>query len=177
MLVGESLEEFQRFKSALYEEIRPNGPIEEMLASEIAESSWQIFRLTRFKSHIIDSRRSQALESLLYSGLQVLDEKKARNLARRYHTDPEAKKEVLLIFEKFNLEEGAIEAEAIRHSLDDLEKADKILCLAVARRNNALRQIREYREAVAERWDSASKRLIEKHPDRWLAKPSAPKEV
>jgi hypothetical protein len=90
-----------------------------------------------------------------------MDDDDAAKLSDRFFSDDSARKEVLQILQKFNLDEGAIEAEAIRQVLDELETADKMLLLAETRRERTLRLVAEYPEKLALRCKHASELVLE----------------
>jgi hypothetical protein len=100
--------------------------------------------LRRCKVVIINSAFRRALKNLLEQFLgqanedafEVADEAEA--LAQAWFTDKEAKKQVSEILARFNLDESAIEAEAIRRSSSDLELLDRMLTSLESRRNKAL---------------------------------------
>jgi hypothetical protein len=98
-------------------------------------------------------------------------------LADRFFTDPAAKKEVLQILNRYQLEESAIEAEALRECLEDLERLDKMEALLEMRRNRTLRIIRESRDALAQRAKESSERILERKPSRWLEDSSTKKSA
>jgi hypothetical protein len=65
-------------------------------------------------------------------------EDKAQALAQSWFTDQEAKKQVSETLSRFDLDESAIEAEAIRRSSSDFELLDRMLTSLESRRNKAL---------------------------------------
>jgi hypothetical protein len=91
------------------------------------------------------------------------DHEQIDELANRWFSDTDAREEISELLKQFGLDETAIEAEAIRTSSADLETIDRMLTLAEARRNRALRSIAEYREDFAERLERHSDKLIEQH--------------
>jgi hypothetical protein len=74
----------------------------------------------------------------------------AKDLAYAWFTDKEAKKQVLEILSGFDLDESAIEAEAIRRSSSDLELLDRMLTSLESRRNKALGCVAEYRASLGQ---------------------------
>jgi hypothetical protein len=82
-------------------------------------------------------------------------------LATAWFTDPEAKCIVSKILRQFQLDESAIEAEAIKRCLPDLEVPDKMLCTLEGRLNKTLRCIAEYRESLALKLRESADRIIE----------------
>jgi hypothetical protein len=73
--------------------------------------------------------------------------KSAENLSRRWLTDPKAKQEVAELLSRFNLDDYAVEAKAMR-SLE-LESYERMLTWLEPRRNKVLVSIAHYRAAVA----------------------------
>jgi len=85
----------------------------------------------------------------------------SQELAFAWFTDPKAKEDVAEILGRFQLDETAIEAEAIKSLAPELEVLDRMLMTLEARRNRALRGITEYRESFAKRVQEGSARIIE----------------
>jgi hypothetical protein len=85
----------------------------------------------------------------------------AKDLAHAWFTDKEAKKQVLEILSGFELDESAIEAEAIRRSSSDLELLDRMLTSLESRRNKALGCVAEYRASLAHQLRESADRIID----------------
>jgi hypothetical protein len=131
-----------------------------VLVSNITAAIWEMVRYRWFKPSIISVMRRTALSSLLAYRLQIMESDDAERLSERFFSDDSARKEVLQILQKFDLDERAIEAEAMRLVLDELEKADKMLVTAERRHVGDWRLIGEYRDALAARCKQASE-LVE----------------
>lgn len=167
VLNSESVEEFDAVHEALEREIKPRGPIERMYVSDISAILWEILRLRRSKTAIINAGYRAALECLLVQFMRgptqaeydVRD--KAQTLAFRWFTDQEAKNQVKELLDQFGLDESAIEAEAIRRSTQDLESLDRLLTSLESRRNKALLCVGEYREWFARRLRENADKIIE----------------
>ncbi len=167
LLITESGDEFVCVSEALDRELKPRGIIEQIYVADIAQLTWEILRLWRCKAGIINSAFRSALEELLTQLMrepggwahQVKDE--AEELARAWFSDPAAKKHVLELLSEFELDESAIEAEAIRSSAADLERLDRLLASLESRRNKALRCIEDYRGGFARQLRESSDRIID----------------
>jgi len=83
-------------------------------------------------------------------------EGEAEALAQAWFTDQEAKKQVSEILAGFDLDESAIEAEAIRRSSSELELLDRMLNSLESRRDVA-----EYRASLAHQLRESSDRIID----------------
>ena len=166
LLITESADEFDAVRDAFEREIKPRGIIERMYVHDICSIVWEILRLRRCKAVIINAAFSSALEDLLVRlrppGQQDFEAgDPARRLAHAWFTDKAAKKQVLEILGRFDLDESAIEAEAIRRSSADLELLDRMLTSLESRRNKALGCVAEYRASLAHQLRQSADRVID----------------
>jgi hypothetical protein len=167
LLITESADEFEALRDAFEREIKPRGIIEQMYVHDICSIVWEILRLRRCKAVIINSAFRGALENLLVQLLrqpgqyehQIRDE--AQDLAHAWFTDKEAKKETSEILSRFELDESAIEAEAIRRSSSELELLDRMLTSLESRRDKALGCVAEYRASLAQQLRASADRIID----------------
>jgi hypothetical protein len=167
LLITESADEFDALRDAFKQEIKPRGIIEQMYVHDISSIVWEILRLRRCKVVIINSAFRSALEHLLpqllrqpgQHGYDVEDE--AQTLAHAWFTDQEAKKQVSEILSRFDLDESAIEAEAIRRSSSDLELLDRMLTSLESRRNKAFGCVAEYRVSLGQQLRDSADRVID----------------
>ena len=115
----------------LYRELAPRDTIEKMYVVEIANLAWELLRLWRCRTVVINAAFHDAVDALLYRFTEREEDHRARDetlkkLALAWFTDEKAKAQVTEILRNFNLDERAIEAEAIRESTDALEKLEEI---------------------------------------------------
>jgi len=166
LLITESADEFDALRDAFEQEIKPRGIIEQMYAHDICAIVWEILRLRRCKVVIINSTFRSALENLLVQlrepGQQDFDARgPARELAHAWFTDKEAQKQVSETLTRFDLDESAIEAEAIRRSSSDLELLDRMLTSLESRRDKALGCVAQYRASLAHQLRESADRIID----------------
>src|SRR5262245_10930042 len=167
LLITESADEFDALHDAFEREIKPQGIIEQMYVHDISSIVWEILRLRRCKVIIINSAFRTALQNLLkqllrqpgQSEYDVEDEADA--LAEAWFTDREAKKQVTEILSRFELDESAIEAEAIRSLSSDLELLDRMLTSLESRRNKALGCVAEYRASLGQQLRESADRIVD----------------
>jgi hypothetical protein len=164
----ESREDFDQVRNTLEQEIRPQGIIEQMYVDDMAYIVWDIRRLRRCKDTIINVAFRTGLERVFdwlfmrtgetefFNGDEEIED-----LALRWFTDPKAKKEVSELLGKFQLDESAIEAEAIRESSRDLEQLDRMLRSLEARRDRALALVVEYRVNLAHQLRESAERMTQ----------------
>jgi hypothetical protein len=165
LLITESADEFDALRDAFEQEIKPRGIIEHMYVHDISSIVWEILRLRRCKVIIINSAFRSALQDLLRQLLrqpgQYYVEDEAQALAHAWFADQEAKKQVSELLSRFDLDESAIEAEAIRRSSADLELLDRMLTSLESRRNKALGCVAEYRASLAHQLRESADRIID----------------
>jgi hypothetical protein len=167
LLITESADEFDALRDAFEREIKPRGIIEQMYVHDISSIVWEILRLRRCKVVIINSVFRSALEHLLVQLLRQPGEYEfqlqdgAQTLAHAWFTDQEAKKQVSELLSRFELDESAIEAQAIRRSSSDLELLDRMLTSLESRRNKALGCVAEYRASLAQQLRDSADRIID----------------
>ena len=166
LLITESADEFDALRDAFEQEIKPQGIVEQMYVHDICSIVWEILRLRRCKVVIINVAFSSELKHLLaqllgLSQLRFDAEHKAQALANGWFTDQEVKKQVLETLSRFDLDESAIEAEAIRRSSSDLELLDGMLTSLESRRNKALGCVAEYRASLAHQLRESADRIID----------------
>ena len=170
LLSSESADEFEALVAALRQEIEPRGIVEHMYVSETASIVSEILRFRRCKAAIINAAYCAALKNLLSRELNV-DYQTAEELAQGWFTDEASKKQVAEILRQRQLDDSAIEAEAIRSLASELEMLDRMLTSLEGRRNRTIRFIAEYRESFAKKVRDGSDRLIEADSAFWLDNP------
>ncbi len=144
----------------LKREIRPQGAIEIIYFEDLTHLVWEILRLRRSKAAIIKLKLRDAFIRVIN---QVYEFDDVEGLANDWFVDADVKKQVSEILEKYQLDEFVVEAEAIKSSLDELEKIEKLMIVYESRRDKALRFIGEYRCTFAEQLRQSSQRMIEVH--------------
>jgi hypothetical protein len=167
LLITESKDEFDLLRDTLNQEVKPRGIIEQMYVEDIAYLVWEILRLRRSKAAIINLAFRDALTEVVTQLLRNPGERKyqlkdhSEKLAREWFSDPDVKKQIAGLLREFDLDETAIEAEAFRKSADDLERIDRLMASAEARRDKALVCIAQYRGDFGALLRESSDRLVD----------------
>jgi hypothetical protein len=153
LLSFESQRDYRRLEEAIRDEISPQDLLEEMWTSEIVEGEWEIMRLRRYKSQIVNLARLKSLRNLLPSIMPDAGDREIGDLARRWFTNKTIRKQVNTQLRSIDLDESAIDVEAYRSSIDDLTSIDRRLMELVHRRDKIFRQIEDRRAGLAVRLD------------------------
>lgn len=175
LLITESAEEFAALLSALQQEIKPRGMIEHIYVDDLAAIVWEIQRLRRCKTGIVNNAFRAALQSLLKQLLvtpnlleRVEGEAEAVELSDGWFVSQKAKKRVQAILRQFDLDETAIEAEAVRLSWSDLELIDKMQMSLRSRLDKALRSVADYRDGLARKMRQSADRMLENNASLYI---------
>jgi hypothetical protein len=170
LLRTESEEDFGKLFDELKRDIEPATFVELTYVFEVAQIIWDIMRYRRDKAGIINNTFRKALVNLLQqilpppgAGSNLLSlqlRSKAQQLASEWFSSQESKDRVSGLLEEAELDLRAVEAEALRLSLDDMERVDRLLTAAEASRDKALRSIAWYRESFARKLRQSSERIL-----------------
>jgi hypothetical protein len=167
LLITESANEFDAVRDAFEQEIKPRGIVEHMYVDDISSIVWEILRLRRCKVLIINAAFRSALDHLVAQLLRRPGEYEyevrgeAQALAQAWFTDKAAKKQVSELLSRFEIDETAIEAEAMRASSSDLVLLDRMLTSLESRRDKALCCVAQYRASLAHQLRESSDRIID----------------
>jgi hypothetical protein len=168
LLITESVDEFASLRKGLKNEIKPEGVIEQMYVDDFATLIWEILRLRRYKTIMIDNHRRDALRGILVQLLcdddydqpydKMLD---AKDLACSWFDSKKAQARAAKLLRKFQMDEAAIEAEAFESCFENIERLDRMLTALEFRRDKALRCIAEYRQILSKQLRQAADRILD----------------
>ena len=170
LLRTESEEDFEKLFDELKRDVQPATFVELMYVSDIANRTWDIIRHRRNKAGIINNAFRTALANILrpillppgaaYDTYILETDLTARKLAYDWFFSQESKDRVSALLEEAELDMGAAEAEALRLSLDHIERVDRLLTAAEASRDKALRSIAWCRESFTNKLQQSSERIL-----------------
>jgi hypothetical protein len=170
VLRTEAPAQFDAMCEALNREIEPRGIIEEMYVNDIACASWEISRLRRCKTALLNAVSRVAF---VHFAARIYDPgrfatsetwKAAEHLAINWFDSEGAPKGIEVHGGRViggETIQAIIETEAIRRSFHDLGVVDKMLLALEARRDKALVVISHYRTSFARRLRENTDRIIE----------------
>jgi hypothetical protein len=129
-------------------DVAPADFVEEIWVRNIADLVWDSVRLRRLKSQLLQAAAHQGLERLLAS---IIDWMRAGPLARKWALgDEEAMGEVERLLGRAGLTFDAVMAQTLAARVDDVERIDRMVIVAEARRDAVLREIRSRRLAFGQ---------------------------
>jgi hypothetical protein len=168
LLSAESADEFASLRKAFKDEIQPEGPIENMYLDDFAELIFEIRRLRRYMTAIVNCSRLAALQGLLQQLLDsrefefpYLHEQTAEELARGWFEKEKAKNQVAKLLRKYQMDEEAIDAEAFRQCSEEVERIERILTALEFRRDKALHCVADYRRILSKRLQRTADQILD----------------
>jgi hypothetical protein len=160
--------EFDRLRETFIGDVAPRGAMEEMYVSDMASIVWEMLRLRRCRAVAVNTAFRDAVATVAermmdYSGEPATAgrRQKALDLARRWFNDGHAKHEVLTLLGRYDLDETAIEAEAMRLSRYYLDEIEKRQAALEARRDKAISCIAACRANFAREVRASAKRIVD----------------
>ena len=140
--------------------VAPKDFLEELWVRDVVDLSWEVFRLRRMKANVVTAATHKALAGVLapivdkncdYEIISVLDERPSQRLASGwYRRDEEVVREVEGLLRTAGLSMDVVAAVALTTSLGDIERVDRMVMTAEARRNAVLREVARHRAASAQ---------------------------
>ena len=144
LLPGENEAQYTSLAARIVAGARPRDAIEELLARDVIDLSWEILRLRRLKTGVLKASMyegvAKVMEGLGYE--EIMESAKAWAAG-----DKRAKEEVTRALAKANLSMDEVTATTFELNLETFERIERLLSGAEVRRNNALREIDRHRSA------------------------------
>jgi hypothetical protein len=138
----------------------PRDAIEDFLIRDVIDLTWEVLRLRRIKAGILKASMGRGVHSVLNDvGSPIYD---SGPLSESWAAgDERARKKVDTILAKAGLTLDEVTAKTLESKIDVLERIDRMLASAEARRNNSLREIDRHRDAIG----AAVRRAIDEVED------------
>ena len=131
---------------------QPKDAIEEFLTRDVVDLTWEVFRSRRMKAAFLRASASEGVIRILSTtgnDQDSFDVLEGPDFAQKWASgDASARVEFTKILKKAELTMDEVMAETFANKIDFLERLDRMLASAEARRNNALREIDRHREVL-----------------------------
>jgi len=147
LLKGEDARALRKLSEHINRAVKPADALEEIWVADVVHLQWELQRLHECKAQLIRAKMDEGFSELLASICgPVQADMLLRN--RRLGLD-NAEVEIQKMFTARDLSTTSINAQTIALYIDDLERLDRMIASAEARRNNALREVHFHREVLA----------------------------
>jgi hypothetical protein len=129
-------------------DVAPKDFVEEIWARNVVDLVWESIRLRHLKSQLL---RAAAHEGLARVLTPLLDWASADQLSRQWaRGEEEATAEAERLLGRAGLTIDAVMAQTLAARIDDVERIDRMVTIAEARRDAVLREIRSRRAAFGQ---------------------------
>lgn len=160
VLRSESMQSYDEIMTRLMEGFAPRNFIQQIYIKELADCTWEMARYTRHKTLTMEARFQQRLE---FQAQRQTAAAQSNGQAREAATTPDdvldgLVKEIDDMLLKPAAEIGHVRA--LEVVLVKLERINKLLNAARARRNNILEQIEAYKAGLGQRLRRISDKII-----------------
>ena len=157
LVLGESEADYDELLSKVTAAGKPTDAIEALWIKDMVDLVWESQRLRRLKASLLMKAGQQALTNLLaktkdagqVNGVRVFS---VPELITAYAAgEAAAVAEVETILRRRGLDIDSLMAQALAEKLDDIERIDRLIAGADARRNRALSELERRRDSFARR--------------------------
>ena len=151
---GENRQSYDDLYGHFQSAIVPADAIEEIFTCDVADATWDILRIRRFKAKLMDARASQGIRRLLKN---LVDPADVDNLVDGWiNRKVLAVKRVNKHFAKAGFNHETVLAETLAANFQEIDNLDQSLMQKEAQRNAVYREIERHREALARRLREAA---------------------
>ena len=147
LIEGETTAEYDELLARVSATVNPADILEDIWVRDVVDLTWETWRYRRLKPALMEITAHKALSAVLEPRMGW-DERQAL-VADWTARAPEAIKSVDAILESLGLTMHSVMAQSLSIKLDDIERIDRMIALAEARRNAALREIEAHRENLS----------------------------
>jgi hypothetical protein len=153
VLSTENQIDYYRLLKRVSDLMNPSEWIERLLVKDYVDITWELLRLGRAKTEIINMSSSEALREILKSIIvdQALEDEVGEpdQLAIGWPSDPEKRQNILEILARHSLNEGSITAYAITLRSAEIQCLNTMIAAAESRRRAIVRDIEHYRKGFS----------------------------
>jgi len=149
LLEGEDPAAYDQLLGRISGAVKPSDIFEEIWVQDIVDLVWEVVRLRRLSASLMTATAHRAVETILEPFIS--DYSKREDLAQAWGTrDKEAVKEVENLLAAAGMSIDVVMAQTLSINLDDIERIDRMIATAEARRSLIMREIERHRAIWAQ---------------------------
>jgi hypothetical protein len=149
ILPTEDLEAYNHLHDRVRSAVAPGDVIEELWIRDVVDLMWETLRLRRLKAKLIMACAHEGLRHALDS--LANEDEMDRLISNWIDRKPQAVKRVDQLLARAGYDGEVVYAYTLAIRLDDLERIDRVIMQADARRNAVIREVDRHRDALAQR--------------------------
>ena len=147
LLEGEKMKDYSALLIQLRDAVKPADFIEEVWVRDCADLCWDVLRMRRQKTELINANMSKGMQVVLET---LCSESEASDLTCRWCVrDEEATEKINELLESGNLSMEAVKAQTLAEIIDKIERIDHMISASEMRRNGTLRELERHRGVFA----------------------------
>ena len=159
LIEGEQAAAYAALGKRISAAVKPNDIFEEIWVRDFVELEWEMRRWRRLKSNLLTAFTHRGLQEVLDP---LTDDYRADELAKGWvRNEPEVRREVKRILASADLSMDAVMAQTLSLKIDDIERIDRMIMTAGARRDAILREIDRHRATLGQALRGASEHVEE----------------
>jgi hypothetical protein len=159
LIEGEDVAAYNDLVSRVAEAVKPRDFLEEIWVRNVVDLSWDCSRIRRLRAKFVTAAMATGLERLLQPLLGLLGSSDlALKWARR---DPNSVKQVDEHLRAIGQTLEAATSLTFAENIETIERMDRLVMNAGARRNAALREIERHRSTIGQAMRQASDEVVE----------------
>ena len=148
LVAGEDVADYDALTARIAGAVAPADVLEEMWVRDVVDLAWEALRLRRLKALLLTSAAPEGLTELLTPSIGAVQ---ARELAEAWTAGGRrAARRVDTLLKAAGLARDAVTAQTLSLHIDGVERIDRMIMLAEARRAAALQEIERHRAALAQ---------------------------
>jgi hypothetical protein len=148
VLPNEDAEAYEKLNDQFRRAVNPQDVIEEILLRDVVDITWEIQRLKDYKMQLLQAKREYSLQIILENFSDRNGYYKELYGAWK-NGDKKAIKLINGLLSAKGLDPSAIDAFSFRSELDNMERFDRLIMQAEARRMAHLREVDRHRASLA----------------------------
>lgn len=172
LLEGENAAAYDELLARVSGAMKPTDIFEQIWVRDVVDLAWETFRLRRLKSSLLAANAPKGLRAILQTFTwRSNPEKLVQGWAAR---DPAAIKTVDDGLASTGLTMDAVIAQTLSVKIDDIERIDRMIMTAEARRNAVLREVDRHRARIWRRRSVGRAKRSRTRSSRWSNQPKSP---
>jgi hypothetical protein len=139
--------------------VKPTDVLEEIWVRDVVDLVWETVRLRRLKASLLIANAHRGLRNILEA---LIGEDDAEFLSQSWASRERAAiKKVDKLLASADLTMDAVTAQTLANKIDDIERIDRMIMAAEARRNVALRELDRHRASFGQALRQASQEVLD----------------
>ena len=150
---GEDPATYDDLLARLTAAVKPDGVIEDLWVRDVADDAWEVLRLRRYKAGYLAACRRDGMTIVLAG----LGETMSNTLSQRWAVrEPTALGDVRERMANAGLGDDAVMGSAFAKHINEFDRIERLIGVAMARRAATLREIAKHRAELAEQLAAAT---------------------